>query len=55
MTSLLKIMVIVIGIILMAIGALNIWDDARVFTYDLTSLFAGLGFILLGAFYKNHK
>jgi len=50
-----KVLVILIGFILLANGVLNIWDDARVLTYDLTSVFSGLGFIILGIFLKSNQ
>ena len=36
-----------IGALLLINGAANIIDDARVLTYDITSILAGLGFIAI--------
>ncbi|MBC8377564.1 MAG: hypothetical protein H8E62_00155 [Planctomycetes bacterium] len=43
----LKITIIVIGILLVGNGIANIFDDARVLTYDITSILAGLGFLVM--------
>lgn len=48
MTILGRSIIILIGIILIFIGLANIWDDARVLTYDLTAIFLGIGFVVLG-------
>ena len=45
-----KILLIVIGLLLVFNGLANMVDDARVLTYDLTSILAGIGFIAVGAF-----
>jgi ABC-type transport system involved in multi-copper enzyme maturation permease subunit len=43
----------VIGILLFLNGILNIIDDSRVLTYDITSVLSGFGFMIIGAFYKR--
>lgn len=43
-----KITLTIIGILLLINGVGNIVDDARVLTYDITSILAGIGFIVLG-------
>ncbi|HLV31311.1 MAG TPA: hypothetical protein VKY57_07070 [Chitinispirillaceae bacterium] len=48
MNKKIKIGFIVIGLLLIINGAGNIIDDSRVLTYDITSVFSGLGFFLLG-------
>lgn len=52
MTKTLKISLIVISILLVLNGLLNIIDDARILTYDITSVLSGIGFMLLGLFKK---
>ena len=42
-----KIALTVIGVLLILNGGANIIDDNRVLTYDITSILAGVGFILL--------
>jgi len=42
-----KLIVLAIGIILLVLGFGNIWDDSRVLVYDLTAIFAGIGFIII--------
>ena len=42
-----KTTLLVLGILLLILGFGNIWDDARVLVYDLTALFAGIGFIII--------
>ena len=42
-----KIVIILIGVLLMINGFLNIIDDSRILAYDITSLLAGLGFVLV--------
>jgi hypothetical protein len=37
--------VFAMGILLLLLGFGNIWDDSRVLVYDLTAIFAGIGFI----------
>jgi len=37
--------VLTMGILLLLLGFGNIWDDSRVLVYDLTAIFAGIGFI----------
>ncbi len=48
-----KISLLIIGILLFLNGTLNIIDDARVLTYDITSILSGLGFIILSINLKN--
>lgn len=43
-----RITLTIIGIFLLINGVGNIVDDARVLTYDITSILAGIGFIMLG-------
>ena len=38
---------LILGVLLLINGVGNIIDDARVLTYDLTAIFAGLGFVIL--------
>ncbi len=52
MTRIIKILLIVIGTLLVLNGLANIVDDARVLTYDITSILAGIGF-LLSAIHKR--
>lgn len=42
-----KLTLLGVGILRLLIGFGNIWDDARVLVYDLTAIFAGIGFIIL--------
>jgi hypothetical protein len=42
------VLLVLIGLLLCLNGAANIIDDARVLTYDLTSILAGIGFLVLG-------
>ncbi|MBT8360082.1 MAG: hypothetical protein KJO32_03935 [Deltaproteobacteria bacterium] len=42
-----KIAVIVVGVFLIFNGVANIVDDSRVLTYDITSILAGIGFVLV--------
>lgn len=42
-----KLLVLIIGILLVINGIANIIDDARVLTYDISSILSGIGFILL--------
>ena len=42
-----KMTLLVLGILLLLIGFGNIWDDSRVLVYDLTAIFAGIGFIIV--------
>ena len=39
--------VLTLGILLLVLGFGNILDDSRVLVYDLTAIFAGIGFILV--------
>ena len=47
MKRLLKVSLIAIGALLVLNGLANIADDSRVLTYDITSILAGIGFILV--------
>jgi len=47
MNKAIKVTVMVLGVLLVLNGALNIIDDSRILTYDITSILSGLGFILL--------
>lgn len=47
MNKAIKTTLLVLGILLLIIGVGNIIDDARVLTYDLTAIFAGIGFIII--------
>jgi hypothetical protein len=40
--------ILFIGVLLILNGVLNIIDDARVLTYDIASILAGIGFVLIG-------
>ena len=42
-----NIALLVIGVLLLINGFGNIIDDARVLTYDLTSILSGIGFVVL--------
>jgi ABC-type transport system involved in multi-copper enzyme maturation permease subunit len=48
MSKMAKIALTIIGILLLLNGFGNIVDDARVLTYDVTSILSGIGFIVLG-------
>ncbi|MBT8177981.1 MAG: hypothetical protein HKP60_02490 [Eudoraea sp.] len=52
MNKAIKVTVLVLGVLLVLNGVLNIIDDSRVLTYDITTILAGLGFILLSQ-WKN--
>ena len=47
MSRTIKISLRAIGILLAIVGFGNIVDDARVLTYDITAILAGVGFILI--------
>lgn len=47
MNKITRIALLIIGILLLINGLGNIIDDSRVLTYDLTSIFSGIGFILV--------
>ena len=47
MNKTVKILVLIIGILLILNGLANIFDDARVLTYDITSILSGIGFVLI--------
>ena len=42
-----RIALAVVGVLLLVNGLANIAEDARVLTYDITSILAGIGFILV--------
>lgn len=42
-----KLSLTAVGILLVLNGLANIVDDARVLTYDITSVLAGIGFLLI--------
>ncbi len=42
-----SLLILILGILLLINGIGNIIDDARVLTYDITSILAGIGFIVL--------
>jgi hypothetical protein len=46
MSKITKITLSIIGVLLLLNGLGNIADDARVLTYDITSVLAGIGFII---------
>ena len=46
MSKITKITLSIIGVLLLLNGFGNIVDDARVLTYDITSVLAGIGFII---------
>ena len=46
MNTVIKILILVIGVLLVVNGIGNIVDDSRILTYDLTSILSGVGFIL---------
>ena len=39
--------IFIVGFLLVLNGLANIVDDSRVLTYDITSILAGVGFLLL--------
>ncbi|MBC8192811.1 MAG: hypothetical protein H8E18_10545 [FCB group bacterium] len=43
----LKTTVMIIGILLLLNALLNIIDDSRLLTFDITSILAGIGFIVM--------
>lgn len=47
MNKKIKLVILIIGILLVINGLANIVDDARVLTYDITSILSGIGFILV--------
>lgn len=47
MSKAIQISLLFIGILLLINGIGNIIDDARVLTYDITSILSGAGFILI--------
>ena len=50
MRNLKRTVFLVLGILLFLNGLLNIVDDSRILTYDITSILSGIGFLLLGYF-----
>ena len=40
-------LITIIGVLLLLNGIINIFDDGRVLVYDITSILAGMGFIVL--------
>lgn len=44
-----KRLLISMGVLLLINGFGNIIDDSRVLTYDLTSIFSGIGFLVLSS------
>ena len=54
MTKAKAISLIIIGILLIINGLLNIIDDSRVLTFDITSILAGIGFIVLSIQNKSN-
>ena len=47
MNKIARLIVLAMGILLLILGFGNIWDDSRVLVYDLTAIFAGIGFIVV--------
>jgi len=47
MNSVMRILILVIGVLLVVNGIGDIVDDSRILTYDLTSIFSGVGFIIV--------
>ena len=47
MNKITKLILLTIGVLLLILGFGNIWDDSRVLVYDLTAIFAGIGFIVI--------
>ena len=47
MNKTLKIALLIVGILLIINGIGNILDDARVLTYDMTSILSGIGFLII--------
>lgn len=54
MTRTKMISLIIIGSLLVINGLLNIIDDSRVLTFDITSILAGIGFIVLSIKNKSN-
>lgn len=46
MKRMIRVLLLVIGSLLVLNGLGNIVDDSRVLTYDITSILAGIGFVL---------
>jgi ABC-type transport system involved in multi-copper enzyme maturation permease subunit len=55
MNRYIKIALIAIGALLLLNGVGNMLDDSRILTYDITSVLAGVGFVLIGLSNKRHK
>ena len=47
MSKIAKRTLLIIGVLLLLNGFGNIWDDSRVLVYDLTAIFAGIGFVVI--------
>jgi ABC-type transport system involved in multi-copper enzyme maturation permease subunit len=47
MNKILKIALIVIAALLIGNGLINIVDDGRILTFDITSILSGIGFLLI--------
>ena len=54
MQKLTKVLLGIISVLLILNGLLNIWDDARVLVYDITSILSGAGFFIVSlSLYKR--
>lgn len=42
-----NVLLLIVGVLLVLNGLANIVDDARVLTYDITSILSGLGFVII--------
>ncbi|MFH1851469.1 MAG: hypothetical protein ABIA75_03915 [Candidatus Neomarinimicrobiota bacterium] len=49
MNNLIRVSLVIIGILLVLNGLLNIIDDGRLLTFDITTILAGMGFLLVSA------
>lgn len=47
MNKAIKVTILILGVLLVLVGILNIIDNARVLSYDITSVLSGIGFIIL--------
>ena len=52
MKKIIKVAVIIIGALLVLNGLINISDNAMVLAYDITSILAGIGFVLVAILLK---
>ena len=50
-----KISLLIIAGLLVFNGLINIFDDGRVLSYDITSILSGIGFIIFGLSKKAQK